>query len=86
MTFQHLHRIHNAQPFEPYRLHLADGRSVEVAGPQKMLFWGKGRVVVVTDSDDDLHILDVLMITDIQMTKKPTRETSRNGRPRRRHS
>jgi hypothetical protein len=54
---------------------LADGREIEVAHPEFMTRSPSGRTIVVYQPDESLNIVDLLLVTDF--------EVSRNGRDRR---
>jgi len=83
MTSDKLKEVLKAEPFAPFRLHLADGRSIDVPHPELMAISPSGRVAYVFrqgNRHDSGHHFDVLMITDIEVrTARPG-----NGRQRRR--
>jgi len=66
MTVDQLRKLHQARSFQPLRLHLADGRSLPVDHPEFLAYSG-GRTVFVGMPDDSFHILDILMITGIEV-------------------
>jgi hypothetical protein len=66
MTADQLRQLHQRRPFEPLRLHLADGRSLAVDHPEFLAFAG-GRTVFLGMPDELFHILDVLMITGVEI-------------------
>jgi hypothetical protein len=57
-----------AVPFKPFRLHLADRRTVEVFHPDFAMVSPNGRVVAVflRDSPDVCRRIDVLLIVSIE--------------------
>jgi hypothetical protein len=57
-------------------IHLADGRQVKVVHPEFMTRSPSGRTIVVYQPDESLNIIDLLLVTDL--------EIGRNGRGRRR--
>lgn len=67
MTVDQLRKLHEARPFQPMRLHLADGRSILVDHPELLAYSG-GRTVLVAQPDDSFHVLDILMITGIEIS------------------
>jgi hypothetical protein len=81
MTIEQLQAVYNAQPFRPFDLHLADGRSIPVQHRDFMMTVPRGRTIVVAEPDGRLHILDLLLITDIEIG--PARD---NGSRKRRRS
>lgn len=67
MTIQQLKRVHEASPFRPFTLHMADGRTLRVPHRDFLSHSPSGRTVIVYGADDDFSILDVLMITEIEV-------------------
>ena len=76
MTIEKLRELHRAQPFRPFIMHLADGRSVIVHHPELLAASPTGRTVVVIEPDDSTHMIDLLLVTDL--------EVKANGRTKRR--
>jgi len=66
MTTDQLRELHKKKPFQPLRLHLADGLSLPVDHPEFLAFSG-GRTVFLGMADDSFHILDILMITGVEV-------------------
>jgi hypothetical protein len=67
MTIQQLRAVHRATPFRPFTLHMADGRSFSVPHPDFLSMSPTGRTVIVYQQDDDFSILDMLLLTEIEM-------------------
>ena len=65
MTIDKIREIYNAQPFRPFVIHLADGRTIPVHHREFMLAAPSGRTVVVMQPDDSLNIIDLLLVTDL---------------------
>ncbi len=76
MTIEQLRQMHRAQPFRPFLLHLADGRSLKVEHPEALLQSASGRTIVVARPDDVIEVLDLLMVVSLELRG--------NGSPRRR--
>ena len=74
-----LRQLYEATPFEPFRIHMASGKSVDVPHPEFMLLFKSGRKAIVERSDDTFEIVDVSLVTSAETLPK-------NGsrRPRRR--
>jgi hypothetical protein len=64
MTIQSIQRLREAQPFEPFRILVGDGRYYDVRHPENFMTTGNGRIIAVAMSD---HIvtLDLLLVTGI---------------------
>jgi hypothetical protein len=80
MTIDRIRELYSAEPFRPFVLHLADGRHVPVHHREFMMAVPSGRTVVVCQPDDTLNIIDLLLVTDVEL-KRTT-----NGSRRRRNT
>jgi hypothetical protein len=79
MTIEQIRRLHQAKPFQPFDIHLADGRSLPVEHPEVLAITPPGRTIGVGLSDGTIEIVDLLLVT----TLKPRANGShRRGRPR----
>ncbi len=67
MTIEQLRNVHQARPFQPFTLHLADGRQVAVPHSEFLSHSPTGRTVIVHDSDESFSIIDLLLVTRIQV-------------------
>ena len=75
MTIDQLRAAYTAQPFRPFVIHLADGRQVPVASREFIMAVPSGRTIVVSQLDDTLNIIDLLLVTDLEI--KPASNGSR---------
>lgn len=66
MTIEQLRNTHHAQPFRPFTIYLADGRSYHVPHPEFLSQSPGGRTVIVYHEDDSFSILDLLLITELR--------------------
>jgi hypothetical protein len=78
MTIEKLREVYNAQPFCPFVIHLADGRAVPVHHREFIMSVPSGRTVLVVQPDDTLNIIDLLLVTDLEL--KPATDGSRRRR------
>jgi hypothetical protein len=78
MTVDQLRRLHRAQPFQPFEIHMAGGRLLNVPHPECLAITPPGRTVGVALTDGTIEIVDLLLVTSL----KPRS----NGSPRRRRS
>jgi hypothetical protein len=58
--------MHQARPFQPFDIHLADGRSVPVDHPELLLITPPGRTIGVGLSDGTIEIIDLLLVTSLK--------------------
>ena len=81
MTIEQLKKLHDAVPFRPFRVHVADGRSFAVPHRDFMSHTPAGRTLIVYDEKDGegFSILDLLLVTELEVM-----DTSKgNDKPRR---
>jgi hypothetical protein len=78
MTIEQLRQMHLARPFEPFDIHLADGRALPIDHPECLAHAPAGRTIGVARSDGTIEIVDLLLVVSI----KPRANGS--TRPRRR--
>jgi len=76
MTVEQLRTMHRAVPFQPFEIHLADGRSLPIEHPELLALTPAGRTIGVGLADGTIEIVDLLLVTSL----KPRA----NGRTRRR--
>ena len=81
MTIEQIRRLYEAQPFRPFLIHLADGRALPVEHREFMASAPSGRTVIVYQPDDSFNIIDLLLVTDIEV--KPNGTSKGNGSKRR---
>jgi hypothetical protein len=67
MTIERLQEWYKAEPFRPFIIHLADGREIPVRHRDFIMSVPSGRTVVVTQPDDSLNIIDLLLVTDVEL-------------------
>jgi hypothetical protein len=80
MTGEQLLQHLRTRPFVPFRMHLADGRTLPVAHPELLLYIPGARTCVVANVGKKLYdTVDLLLVTSLEVGAR-----SRDGRPRRR--
>ncbi len=67
MTIEQLRNLYQAQPFQPFVLHLADGREIPVQHREFLAPSPSGRTVIVYQPDDSFNIVDVLLVTALEV-------------------
>lgn len=78
MTIDEVRRFFNAQPFKPFTLYLADGRRFPVTSREFMALSPLGRTVAVYQPDGMVDVIDLLLVTSLQVS------VPGNGSPKRR--
>lgn len=79
MTIEQMRKLYDAQPFHPFVIHLADGREIAVSSREFIMAAPSGRTVVVATPDDTFNIIDLLLVTDLEL-----KSMSNGAKPRRR--
>jgi hypothetical protein len=67
MTVTEFRILLHAEPFRPFIMHLADGRSVPVRHREFALPSPSGRTVIVYQPDDSFEIIDLLLVTSLSV-------------------
>lgn len=75
MTVDQVKLLLGSMPFRPFVLHLADGRAIRVPHREFMAMAPSGRTAIVYEPDDSYNVVDLLLVTDLEV---------RNGKPSRR--
>ncbi len=65
MTLEYLREAQRKQPFVPFSIHMADGRSVPVPHPDFISIHPTGRLVFVHEEKGGSHVLDRMLMTEI---------------------
>lgn len=65
MTGKELRKVLKAEPFQPFKIHLADGREFRVDHPEFLLHMPGARTFIVGCEDGTYEILDLLLVTSM---------------------
>jgi hypothetical protein len=66
MTADKLLEVYDVEPFQPFVLHLADGRAISVPHREFMATAPKARNAVVFQPDVRMNVIDLELVTDIE--------------------
>jgi hypothetical protein len=77
ISVEKVKELFDAQPFRPFSIHLADGRAIPVHHRDFIMAAPSGRILIVLQPDDSMNIIDLLLVTDIELKLK------RNGSSKR---
>ena len=72
MQIKELQAVYRAQPFRPFVLYLADGRSVRVGHPEFMALSPAGRSAVVYGKGGEFEVIDILLVTNLKVADGKT--------------
>lgn len=67
MTVEQLQAMQHAQPFRPYRIHMADGRSLDVYHPDFVARAPTGRAAIVYKLDETFEVIDLLLVASFKV-------------------
>jgi len=65
MTIEQLRAAHQAMPFRPFTLHLADGRQLYASRPEFLSHSPSGRTLIVFQADDSFCITELPLVVDL---------------------
>lgn len=71
MTVEQLRAVREANPFHPFTIHLADGRSFKVPHRDYLSMSSGGRTVIVYQGDEAFSILDLHLVTELAVEGAP---------------
>lgn len=71
MTIEQLRNVHRATPFRPFTIHMGDGRAFQVRGRDFLSHSPSGRTVVVHQDDETFSVLDLLLMTELEVHAPP---------------
>ena len=74
MTTEQFRATLHQQPFRPFTIRMADGRAFEIAHRDFVAQSASGRTVIVVQSDESYSVLDLLLMSELQVS-------AANGRP-----
>ena len=68
MTVDQLRKTLQASPFRPFNVRMADGRVFHVPHPDFLSIFPGGRLATVYDTPDTASIVDLLLMTELEMS------------------
>ena len=67
MTIEQLRNIHQARPFRPFTIHMADGRSLHVPHSEFLSHSSSGRTIIVHHPDEKFSLVDLLLVNEVEV-------------------
>ena len=67
MTIEQLQRLHQARPFRPFKVHLADGRAIPVTHPEFLSHSPTGRTMIVHTKGEAFEVIDLLLVSSLEV-------------------
>jgi hypothetical protein len=74
MTAEQLRAMREANPFRPFTIHLADGRTLDVPHRDFVSLSPSGRIIIVYQPNDAFNVVDLYLVTDLEI-KAPADST-----------
>ena len=70
MKIDEIRKLLHAQPFRPFLIHFADGGRLAVKHEDFVAVAPAGREIIVYQSDGDYQVVDVPLVTRLQVLSK----------------
>ncbi len=67
MNVTHFRQMLRAEPFQPFRIHLADGRDMDIDHPDFVGYTPTGRTVVITRLDETFEVINLLLVSTLEV-------------------
>lgn len=80
MTSERIRELWKTEPFKKFTMHLADGRKILVHHREFLAISPSGRTVHVYQPDDSLNIVDLLLVTDLEVGRNGSAHGRARGR------
>ncbi|HET6576129.1 MAG TPA: hypothetical protein VFG68_21180 [Fimbriiglobus sp.] len=73
MSPDFVRRTVTRRPFRPFIIHLAGGRAIPVRSPEFIQVppEREGRLIVVENLNGSAHVIDLLLVTDLEFPNTP---------------
>ena len=69
MTGEQIERLHEAAPFRPLDLFLADGRCLHVGHPEYLSIFPKEGLIIVYQNLDDVEFVDLKLVVSVKFSE-----------------
>ena len=79
MTLDQLRTLRDANPFRPFTIHLAGGRSLRVPHRDFVSVSPAGRTVIVYQANDAFSIIDLLLVAELSVEEQPAAGPATDG-------
>jgi hypothetical protein len=67
MTITEFRNKYNTQPFQPFTVHLADGRKIGVMHREFVAISPTGRTATIYQPDGSSEVVDLLLVTSLKV-------------------
>lgn len=73
MTADRIRTLLHAAPFAPFCVQLANGQRLPVPHPDFVSLSGTGRTIIINGKGEDFQVVDVMLITNIEVKPSKTK-------------
>lgn len=67
MTIEKFQATLHLQPFRPFTIRMADGRTFDAMHPDFVAHSPSGRTVIIMQPDEGYSVLDLLLMTELEV-------------------
>lgn len=78
MKIDEIRGLRDAERLKPFEIHLADGRAIPVKHRDFLMSAPSGRTVIVYQPDDSFDIVDVRLVSSLQVKPSDGRAARKN--------
>jgi hypothetical protein len=79
MTLVEMRALRDAAPFIPFRIHLADGRSLDVLHPEYLTIFNKAPRIALEQDDGRYEMINLPIVVSVETLRGERSEPSRAG-------
>jgi hypothetical protein len=69
MTVEQFRNLLTARPFQPFIVHLPDGRAIPVIHHDFAIISPSGRTAIIYQRDDSFNIVDLMLVADLEVQR-----------------
>jgi hypothetical protein len=80
MTTEPLFKLHRARPFQPFSIRQGDGQALPVKHPEMLAYAPKSRTAVVYRPDGSFEVIDLLVMTGLDVIAPRNGKRARRAR------
>jgi len=80
MKMEDLRTLHQAQPFRPFAIHTADGRTFSIPHSEFLAYDPEGSTAVAFRTDHAFSIVDIGLVTELEILPRNGRKKGRSAR------
>lgn len=67
MTIEKMRERYETRPFQPFIIHLTNGRAFTINHPEFLVSESIGRTITILETGDAQHIIDLLLVVELEI-------------------